>query len=188
MTAIPQSPAPPPFLRTPLPPCLCNLDRLLHAMTARDLDGIVASLPYNVFYLTSFNGVAHKADEPRPYAVVLSRAGARAPGPGDRRLLSRDLPQAAHLGPGHPAVSGGDDAARSAAGPRRHRPLHPEQRRGHRLARPRPRKLRLRHGQRRAQGAFRPQARARPRRLRRHGLRLSPGPRERSRWSTATTR
>ena len=42
-------------------------------MTARGLDGIVASLPYNVFYLTSFNGVAHKADEPRPYAVVLSR-------------------------------------------------------------------------------------------------------------------
>jgi Xaa-Pro aminopeptidase len=60
------------FARAPLPR-LCNLDRLLHAMTARDLDGIVASLPYNVFYLTSFNGIAHKADEPRPYAVVLSR-------------------------------------------------------------------------------------------------------------------
>jgi len=63
----------PPFARQPLPPRLCNLDRLLHAMKARDLDGIVASLPYNLFYLTSFNGVAHKADEPRPYAVVLSR-------------------------------------------------------------------------------------------------------------------
>jgi Xaa-Pro dipeptidase len=73
MTAIPESPAQSRFLRTPLPPCLCNLDRLLHAMAARDLDGIVASLPYNVFYLTSFNGVAHKADEPRPYAVVLAR-------------------------------------------------------------------------------------------------------------------
>jgi Xaa-Pro aminopeptidase len=60
------------FARAPLPR-LCNLDRLLHAMTARDLDGIVASLPYNVFYLTSFNGIAHKADEPRPYAVVLAR-------------------------------------------------------------------------------------------------------------------
>jgi Xaa-Pro dipeptidase len=60
------------FARAPLPR-LCNLDRLLHAMKARDLDGIVASLPYNVFYLTSFNGIAHKADEPRPYAVVLSR-------------------------------------------------------------------------------------------------------------------
>ena len=63
----------PPFARAPLPPRLCNLDRLLHAMTARDLDGLVASLPYNVFYLTSFNAVAHKADEPRPYAVMLAR-------------------------------------------------------------------------------------------------------------------
>ena len=62
----------PAFARAPLPR-LCNLDRLLHAMKARDLDGIVASLPYNVFYLTSFNGIAHKSDEPRPYAVVLSR-------------------------------------------------------------------------------------------------------------------
>jgi Xaa-Pro dipeptidase len=60
------------FARAALPR-LCNLDRLLHAMKSRDLDGIVASLPYNVFYLTSFNGIAHKADEPRPYAVVLSR-------------------------------------------------------------------------------------------------------------------
>jgi Xaa-Pro dipeptidase len=63
----------PSFARTPLPPRLCNLDRLLHAMKARALDGIVASLPYNVFYLTSFNAVAHKADEPRPYAIMLSR-------------------------------------------------------------------------------------------------------------------
>src|SRR5687767_4590384 len=62
----------PAITRAPLPR-LCNLDRLLHAMKARDLDGIVASLPYNVFYLTSFNGIAHKADEPRPYTVVLSR-------------------------------------------------------------------------------------------------------------------
>ncbi|MGH6903463.1 MAG: M24 family metallopeptidase, partial [Geminicoccaceae bacterium] len=79
MTAMPESPATARFLRTPLPPSLCNLDRLLHAMTARDLDGIVASLPYNVFYLTSFNGVAHKADEPRPYAVVLSRQAPEHP-------------------------------------------------------------------------------------------------------------
>jgi Xaa-Pro aminopeptidase len=62
----------PAFARAPLPR-LCNLDRLMHAMKARGLDGIVASLPYNVFYLTSFNGIAHKADEPRPYAVILSR-------------------------------------------------------------------------------------------------------------------
>ncbi len=61
------------FQRAPLPPRFCNLDRLLFALEARGLDGIVASLPWNVFYLTSFNGIAHKADEPRPYAVLLSR-------------------------------------------------------------------------------------------------------------------
>ncbi|MEQ9643635.1 MAG: M24 family metallopeptidase [Alphaproteobacteria bacterium] len=63
----------PRFARTALPPCLANLDRLWHAMEARGLDGIVASSALNIFYLTSFNGIAHKADEPRPYAVVLSR-------------------------------------------------------------------------------------------------------------------
>jgi Xaa-Pro dipeptidase len=66
------------FAREPLPR-LCNLDRLLHAMAARGLDGIVATLPHNVFYLTSFNGVAHKADEPRPYAVILSRTAPEHP-------------------------------------------------------------------------------------------------------------
>lgn len=59
--------------REPLPRRLCNLDRLLHAMTARGLDGIVATTPQNVFYLTGFNAIAHKSDEPRPYAVLLSR-------------------------------------------------------------------------------------------------------------------
>src|SRR5262245_12284669 len=62
-----------PFARAPLPKRFCNLDRLLYALKARGLDGIVASLPYNVFYLTGFNAIAHKADEPRPYAVILSR-------------------------------------------------------------------------------------------------------------------
>ena len=61
------------FARKPLPERFCNLERLLAAMQARGLDGIVASTPLNVFYLTGFNGIAHKADEPRPYAVVLSR-------------------------------------------------------------------------------------------------------------------
>ena len=56
----------PSFVRQPLPPRLCNLDRLLHVMRARDLDGVVACLPANLFYLTSFNGIAHKSDEPRP--------------------------------------------------------------------------------------------------------------------------
>ena len=65
-----------PFTREPLPRRFCNLDRLLHALDARGLDGVVATSPYNVYYLTGFNGIAHKADEPRPYAVILSR---RAP-------------------------------------------------------------------------------------------------------------
>jgi Xaa-Pro dipeptidase len=59
--------------RAVLPKQFCNLDRLLFALEARGLDGIVATLPYNVFYLTGFNAIAHKADEPRPYALVLSR-------------------------------------------------------------------------------------------------------------------
>jgi Xaa-Pro aminopeptidase len=42
-------------------------------MTARGLDGVVLSTPLNVFYLSGFNGIAHKADEPRPYALVFSR-------------------------------------------------------------------------------------------------------------------
>jgi Xaa-Pro aminopeptidase len=61
------------FERVPLPKRFCNLERLLFALEARGLDGIVATLPYNVFYLTGFNAIAHKADEPRPYAVILSR-------------------------------------------------------------------------------------------------------------------
>jgi len=63
----------PAFERTPLAKRFCNLDRLLHALKVRGLDGIVATLPYNVYYLTGFNAVAHKSDEPRPYAVLISR-------------------------------------------------------------------------------------------------------------------
>ena len=61
------------FARTPLPERFCNLERLLAGMAARGLDGIVLSTPLNLFYLSGFNGIAHKADEPRPYAAVLSR-------------------------------------------------------------------------------------------------------------------
>ena len=61
------------FTRTRLPERFCNLDRLLHSMEARGLDGVVASTANNVFYLSGFNGIAHKSDEPRPYAVALSR-------------------------------------------------------------------------------------------------------------------
>ena len=66
----------PEFGRQRLPERFCNLDRLLAGMEARGLDGIVAATALNVFYLTGFNGVAHKADEPRPYTVILAR---RAP-------------------------------------------------------------------------------------------------------------
>ena len=61
------------FVREPLPTRLCNLDRLLHGLEARGLDGIVATTPLNVFYLSGLNGIAHKSDEPRPYVVILSR-------------------------------------------------------------------------------------------------------------------
>jgi len=59
--------------REPLPARFCNLERLLHAMAVRGLDGIVATTALNVFYLTGFNAIAHKSDEPRPYAVLISR-------------------------------------------------------------------------------------------------------------------
>ncbi len=62
-----------PFLRSPLPERFCNLDRLLFAMEQRGLDGLVATGGLDVFWLSGLNGIAHKADEPRPYAVVLSR-------------------------------------------------------------------------------------------------------------------
>ena len=63
----------PEFGRQRLPERFCNLDRLLADMEARALDGLVVSTPLNVFYLTSFNGIAHKGDEPRPYVVILAR-------------------------------------------------------------------------------------------------------------------
>jgi Xaa-Pro dipeptidase len=67
------------FARRPLPERFCNLERLLAAMAARGLDGIVVTTPLNVFYLSGFNGIAHKADEPRPYALALSRHAPERP-------------------------------------------------------------------------------------------------------------
>jgi Xaa-Pro aminopeptidase len=61
------------FPRKPLPRRFCNLDRLLYALEARGLEGIVTTLPSNVFYLSGFNGIAHKSDEPRVCAVIISR-------------------------------------------------------------------------------------------------------------------
>ena len=45
------------FPRNPLPKRFCNLDRVLHALKARDLDGIVATTPNNIFYLSGFNAI-----------------------------------------------------------------------------------------------------------------------------------
>ncbi len=61
------------FARQPLPKRFCNLDRVLYALEARGLDAIVATTTNNVFYLSGFNGIAHKSDEPRVCAVILSR-------------------------------------------------------------------------------------------------------------------
>lgn len=63
----------PRFARSPLPKRFCHFERLVDTMKARGLDGIVASSMYNVFYLSGFNAMAHKADEPRPVAIVISR-------------------------------------------------------------------------------------------------------------------
>src|ERR1700731_5083050 len=79
MTNAARSPSADAFARAPLPKRFCNLDCLIHAMKARGLDGIVATAPWDVFYLTGFNGIAHKADEPRPYAVILSREAPEHP-------------------------------------------------------------------------------------------------------------
>ena len=100
----------------------------------------------------------------------------RAPHSRDRRLLPRHLPDPADLGRGRAAVPSRDDAARPAAATDRHRPLHPQRRRRPTLARARPGELRLRYGQRGPGRSCRPQARPRPRRVRRHGLRLSSWP------------
>ena len=62
-----------PFPPRVLPKQMCNIERLVDALTMRNLDGVVVSSPYNTYYLSGFKGIAHKSDEPRPYAVVFSR-------------------------------------------------------------------------------------------------------------------
>ena len=57
----------------------CNLDRLLHLMDRRGVDGVIAASPNNVYWLSGFNPPAHKSDEPRPLAVVLAREAPEAP-------------------------------------------------------------------------------------------------------------
>ena len=62
-----------PFPCEPLPERFCNYDRLLEMLELWNLDGLVLSSEKNVFYLSGFNPIAHKGDEPRPYALILSR-------------------------------------------------------------------------------------------------------------------
>lgn len=61
------------FRREPFPEQFSNVARLLDTMEARQLDAVVISTPLNMFWVSGFNGIAHKSDEPRPYCVILSR-------------------------------------------------------------------------------------------------------------------
>lgn len=45
----------------------------MFSLRERNLDGIVVSSAQNVFYMSGFSGIAHKSDEPRPYALIISR-------------------------------------------------------------------------------------------------------------------
>ena len=63
---------------TPIPQ-LVDVDRLVDIMEQRAIDGVVACSHQNLYYLSSLNAVAQKSDEPRPFAVVLSRHAPDAP-------------------------------------------------------------------------------------------------------------
>jgi Xaa-Pro dipeptidase len=54
-------------------PQLVNVDQMVAIMEQRGIDGVVASSHQNLYYLSSLNAVAQKSDEPRPFAVVISR-------------------------------------------------------------------------------------------------------------------
>tara|TARA_B100000676_G_scaffold279919_1_gene303656 strand:+ start:905 stop:2173 length:1269 start_codon:yes stop_codon:yes gene_type:complete len=58
--------------RSPAPQ-LVDIDRLVDIMERREIDAVVASSHQNLYYLSSLNAVAQKSDEPRPFAVVISR-------------------------------------------------------------------------------------------------------------------
>jgi Xaa-Pro aminopeptidase len=68
----------PRFKRTPLPACFCNVERLFATLEQRGLDGIVAYLRPNVFYLSGFAPPSNQSvHETNGYAaVIISR---RAP-------------------------------------------------------------------------------------------------------------
>ena len=58
--------------RSPAPQ-LVDIDRLVDIMERREIDAVVASSHQNLYYLSSLNAVAQKSDEPRPFAVLISR-------------------------------------------------------------------------------------------------------------------
>ena len=64
--------APEVFKRAPLPDRLCNLERLVDTLERRGLDGIVAYLRPNVFYLSSFAPPSNQSvHETNGYAAVV---------------------------------------------------------------------------------------------------------------------
>tara|TARA_A100001037_G_scaffold292321_2_gene307514 strand:- start:50 stop:1291 length:1242 start_codon:yes stop_codon:yes gene_type:complete len=56
-----------------------DVERLVSLMAQRGIDGVVASSHQNLYYMSSLNAVAQKSDEPRPFAVILSRHAPEAP-------------------------------------------------------------------------------------------------------------
>ena len=136
------------FARVALPKRFCNLERLLFALRARGLDGIVATLPYNVFYLTGLQCHRPQGRRAAPLRGHPVAPCARPADPGDRRLLPGDVPEAADLGGGHPPVPRRHDAARSAAEARPTSIASFRRRRRRPLGRALAPQLRLRHGQR----------------------------------------
>ncbi|MYE58527.1 MAG: M24 family metallopeptidase [Alphaproteobacteria bacterium] len=48
-------------------------------MDSRGVDAVLAASPNNVYWLSGFNGPAHKSDEPRPLAVLLAREAPEEP-------------------------------------------------------------------------------------------------------------
>jgi Xaa-Pro aminopeptidase len=78
---MPQTETLPVFKRTALPSRLCNLGRLFDTLAQRDLDGLVAFLRPNVFYLSGFAPPSNQSvHETNGYAaVVISRHAPEQP-------------------------------------------------------------------------------------------------------------
>jgi Xaa-Pro aminopeptidase len=61
------------YERTPLPPKLCNTDRLFAAMTERGIDGVVSSTQSNGLYLTSLASPQSAPEHVGHFSVIFSR-------------------------------------------------------------------------------------------------------------------